>query len=106
MRLDISSQISLTRVSKKYYQPDDVFELSRVTRHEKVRTEIFEHETLGSTSIAAEIAALIRLKQERGESCTLGLTNGKSPVGIYRELVRLHRDEGLSFSNVIVFILF
>jgi glucosamine-6-phosphate deaminase len=106
MRLDISSQISLTRVSKKYYQPDDVFELSRVTRHEKVRTEIFENENQGSRSIAAEIATLIREKQERGEPCTLGLTNGKSPVGIYRELVRLHREEALSFSNVTVFILF
>lgn len=106
MRLDISSQITLTRVSKKYYQPDDVFELSRVTRHEKVRTEIFENEQQGSRSIAAEIAALIRDKQERGESCTLGLTNGKSPVGVYRELVRLHREEHLSFSNVTVFILF
>jgi len=106
MKLDISSQISLNRVSKKYYQPDDVFELSRVTRHEKVRTEIFENEQQGSRCIAAEIAALIREKQERGKSCILGLTNGKSPVGVYRELVRLHRDEGLSFSNVTVFILF
>jgi glucosamine-6-phosphate deaminase len=106
MKLDISSQITLTRVSKKYYQPDDVFELSRVTRHEKVRTEIFENENLGSKSIAAEIAALIREKQEVGERCNLGLTNGNSPVGIYRELVRLHREDGLSFSNVTVFILF
>jgi glucosamine-6-phosphate deaminase len=106
MKLDISSQITLTRVSKKYYQPDDVFELSRVTRHEKVRTEIFENENQGSRSIAAEIAALIREKQEKKEPCTLGLTNGKSPVGIYRELVRLHREEGLSFVNVTVFILF
>lgn len=106
MRTNLSSQITLTRISKRYYQPDDVFELSRVTRFEKVATEIFENEKDGSLSIAEEIAELIKSKQATGENCILGLTNGKSTVGIYNELIRLHKKAELSFKNVIVFNLF
>lgn len=106
MRTNLSSQITLTHVPKRYYQPEDVFELSRVTRYEKVNTEIFDNERLGSIKIAAELASLIREKQANNENCVLGLTNGKSTLGIYSELVRLHKEEKLSFKNVIVFNLF
>ena len=106
MRNNLSSLITLTRVSGKYYQPDDVFELSRVTRLEKIPTEIFETEKKGAKKIATEIATLIRKKQEKFEKCVLGLTNGQSTMGIYSELVRMHKEEELSFKNVIVFNLF
>jgi len=106
MKANLSSQITLTRIPKRYYQPDDVFELSRVTRLEKISTEIFEIEKSGSLSIAKEIANLINDKASRNEKCVLGLTNGKSTVGIYNELVRMHQTENLSFKNVVVFILF
>ena len=106
MRTNLSSQITLTRVSKKYYQPDDVFELSRVTRYEKIATEIFENETDGTKHIATEIANLISQKKSNKENCVIGLTNGKTHVGIYNELVRLHKEEGLSFSNVVFVNLF
>ena len=106
MKTNLSSQITLTRVPKRYYQPDDVFELSRVTRFEKIPTEIFETEKGGSVYIAHEIASLIKEKNDRNEKCILGLTNGKSTLGIYHELVRLHHKEQLSFKNVVVFLLF
>ena len=106
MRNNLSSQITLTRIPRKYYQPDDVFELSRVTRLEKIPTEIFETEKKGAKKIAVEIATLIRKKQENFEKCVLGLTNGQSTMGIYSELVRMHQEEDLSFKNVIVFNLF
>ncbi len=106
MKTSLSSQITLTRVSKRYYQPDDVFELSRVTRFEKIPTEIFETEKGGSVYIAHEIASLIKEKNVRNEKCILGLTNGKSTLGIYHELVRMHHKEQLSFKNVVVFLLF
>jgi len=106
MRTNLSSQITLTRVPKRYYQPEDVFELSRVTRFEKINTEIFENDLIGSLKVAQEIATLIQEKQSTGEKCILGLTNGKSTVSIYTELVRLHKEEKLSFKNVIVFNLF
>jgi len=106
MRNNLSSQITLTRVPRKYYQPDDVFELSRVTQMEKIPTEIFETEKKGAKKIAEEIAALIRKKQEYSEKCVLGLTSGQSTTGIYAELIRMHKEENLSFKNVIVFILY
>jgi len=53
--------------------------------------------------VAAEIATLIRDKTARGENAVLGLATGSTPQEIYDELVRLHRDEGLSFANVITF---
>lgn len=41
MKTNLSSKISMIRIPKRYYQPDDVFDLSRVTRFEKIPTEIF-----------------------------------------------------------------
>ncbi len=100
MKTNLSSYITLTRVAKKYYQPEDVFELSRVTRFEKTPTEIFDNESIGAKYIANEIASLIIEKQKTNENCVIGLTNGKTHVGIYAELVRLHKEAGLSFKNV------
>lgn len=97
---NLSSQITLTRIPKKYYQPEDVFELSRVTRFEKVQTEIFETETQGAISIANEVAHLIRAKQNNNEKTVIGLTNGKTHIGIFRELVRLYNEQCLAFDNV------
>ncbi|MCE9592555.1 MAG: glucosamine-6-phosphate deaminase [Planctomycetes bacterium] len=53
--------------------------------------------------VAREIAELVRAKAARGERAVLGLATGKTPVGVYHELVRLRRDEGLSFANVTTF---
>ena len=106
MRTNLSSQITLVRIPKRYYQPEDVFELSRVTRFEKTPTEIFDNESIGAKHVATEIATLILEKQAQGENCVIGLTHGKTHVGIYSELVRLHKEEGLSFKNVIFVNLF
>ena len=53
--------------------------------------------------IARRIEALIRTRHAAGEPAVLGLATGSTPVGIYRELIRLHREEGLDFSNVVTF---
>ncbi len=106
MKTNLSSHITLTRIPKKYFQPEDVFELSRVTRFEKISTEIFDNEAVGAVHVANEIATLIVEKNALGAKCIIGLTNGKTHVGIYAELVRLHKMEGLSFKNVIFVNLF
>jgi len=49
------------------------------------------------------VAALIREKETEGERCVLGLSGGFSPLGVYDELARMHREEGLSFADVVVF---
>jgi glucosamine-6-phosphate deaminase len=72
-------------------------------RFEKMHTEIFEHSDIASVAVAREIASLIRYKQSRAERCILGLATGSSPLKVYEELVRLHKEEELSFSNVVTF---
>ena len=49
--------------------------------------------------VAREIAGCIREKQSAGEMCVLGMTTGKSPVGLFRALVELHKKEGAQFSQ-------
>ena len=56
-----------------------------------------------STAVAQQIASLVRAKAAAGQSCVLGLATGSSPTRVYEELVRLHREDGLSFQNVISF---
>jgi glucosamine-6-phosphate deaminase len=53
--------------------------------------------------IARRIAAVIREKNREGRSAVLGLATGSTPIGVYRELIRLHREEGLDFSRVETF---
>ncbi len=53
--------------------------------------------------VSQKIADLIRTKAKAGENCVLGLATGSTPVGIYAELVRMHKEDGLSFQNVITF---
>src|SRR3569833_1792570 len=53
--------------------------------------------------VANRIATLIRTKTTSNEKAVLGLTTGSTPIGIYRELIRMHREEGLDFSNVVTF---
>ena len=72
-------------------------------RFEKMHTEIFEHSDIASVAVAREIASLIRYKQSRAERCILGLATGSSPLKVYEELVRLHKENELSFSNVVTF---
>ncbi len=53
--------------------------------------------------VADRIAALVRARAAEGRACVLGLATGSTPIGVYRELIRMHREEGLSFRHVITF---
>ncbi len=78
--------------------------LERLERkYEKVYTEVYENASVASKKIAKEIASLIKDKEAKGEKAVLGLATGSSPIGVYKELVRMHKEEGLSFKNVITF---
>jgi len=70
---------------------------------EKIPVKIFPDLKKGSLDVANEIAALIREKQKRKQNCVLGLATGSTPKSLYAELVRMHREEKLSFKNVITF---
>ncbi|MFS4457167.1 glucosamine-6-phosphate deaminase [Maribacter sp. 2304DJ31-5] len=82
------------------YKPVGQFE---ETRFEKIHNVIFSDSNEASIRVAEEIAELIRKKQAQNEKCVLGLATGSSPIRVYEELVRMHKEEGLSFSNVVTF---
>ena len=67
MRTNLSSQISLNRVSPKYYKPENAVERSVLTRFEKVPTDIYETVDEGVQHIADEIAAKIHERQREGK---------------------------------------
>ena len=72
-------------------------------RFENIGTVVYKNSTTASIDVAKEIADLIRVKQAQKQPCILGLATGSSPKGLYAELVRLHKEEGLSFKNVVSF---
>ncbi|MDR0972645.1 MAG: glucosamine-6-phosphate deaminase [Prevotellaceae bacterium] len=106
MKTNLTSQIKLTAISPKYYRPENAFERSALTRYEKIPTEIYETLERGAKHVANSLARVIREKQAAGRFCVLALTGGNSPYYVYKELVRLHKEEGLSFRNVVVFNLY
>jgi glucosamine-6-phosphate deaminase len=106
MKTNLSSQISLTRIPTRYYRPEDAYEESVLARFEKIPTTIYESADEGSLAIAREIALRIRKKQEAGQPFVLGLPGGRSPQSVFKELVRMHTEENLSFQHVVVFNLY
>ena len=73
------------------------------TRFEKIHNIIFKNSNEASILVAHEIADLIREKESQNKPCVLGLATGSSPIKVYEELIRIHKEEGLSFANVITF---
>jgi glucosamine-6-phosphate deaminase len=73
------------------------------TRFEKLPVSVFENPDEASLSVAHRIADLIKLKQSQHATAVLGLATGATPIAVYAELVRLHKEEGLSFKNVVTF---
>ena len=73
------------------------------TRLKKIHNVIFKNAADASIIVAQEIVDLIRFKKEKNKKCVLGLATGSSPIKVYQELVCMHKEEGLSFDNVITF---
>ena len=64
---------------------------------------VFDTPQSAAATVAAEIATLIRSNDAAGKPTVLGLATGSTPLPLYQELIRLHREEGLSFRNVTSF---
>ncbi len=69
----------------------------------RIPYEIYAESRQTSYRVARTIADLIRQRAVEGRTCVLGLATGSTPVDVYAQLVRMHREEGLSFANVITF---
>ncbi|MFO0963355.1 MAG: glucosamine-6-phosphate deaminase [Phycisphaerales bacterium] len=70
---------------------------------ERIPVTVHRSSAEASRAVAAEIAALLRERAAQGRTAVLGLATGSTPQGVYEELVRLHREEGLSFRNAVTF---
>jgi glucosamine-6-phosphate deaminase len=76
---------------------------SHYVPHTKIPTLVFPTSTQASRHVALMIESLIRQNNSAGRATVLGLPTGSTPVGLYRELIRLHREAGLDFSRVVTF---
>ncbi|MHB1156138.1 MAG: glucosamine-6-phosphate deaminase [Phycisphaerales bacterium] len=70
---------------------------------ERINTQVYDQASDASVAVARHIADLIRARARQNKPCVLGLATGSTPVGVYDELIRLHKEEGLSFRGVITF---
>src|SRR5258706_16342140 len=70
---------------------------------EKIPVTVYPSSQLAAAAVAREIADLIRVRASAGAQVVLGLATGSTPTGLYDELIRLHKEEGLSFKNVVTF---
>ena len=72
-------------------------------RFEKIPVQIYETADEAVKAVAREIVDLVQTRAASSEKCVLGLATGVSPIKLYQELVRMHREEGVSFRNVVTF---
>jgi glucosamine-6-phosphate deaminase len=76
---------------------------SHYVPHTRIPTLVFPTSAQASRHVALMIESLIRQNNSAGKATVLGLPTGSTPVGLYRELIRLHREAGLDFSRVVTF---
>jgi glucosamine-6-phosphate deaminase len=89
-------------MNTSWYQ-DALSSSLETSKWEHIPVVIFEQPKLAAERVAQEIAQLVRDREADGLKVVLGLATGSTPIFVYQELARLHRDEGLSFRNVVTF---
>ena len=72
---------------------------SRCLRGTRLPCYVFDTGRELARHVAQIVAGVIRERNALGQKAVLGLPTGSTPVGVYRELIRLHREEGLDFSQ-------
>lgn len=82
---------------------NDILNEQELKRYEKISTTVYNNSNEASHFVATQIASLIRQKAAKGEKAILGLATGSSPVKLYDYLVKFHKEDGLSFANVVTF---
>jgi glucosamine-6-phosphate deaminase len=69
---------------------------------ERVKVVIADYDDIARV-VANRIREIIETRRAEGKTPVLGLATGSTPIGVYRELIRMHRDEGLTFADVVTF---
>ncbi|MDR1602862.1 MAG: glucosamine-6-phosphate deaminase [Tannerella sp.] len=104
MKTNLSSKITLTRIPKRFYHPENAYEHSVLARFEKIPTYIYESIEEGSIILANEIALEIKRRQQDSLSLTLAIPGGRSTRRVFDEWITMHKAGKLSFANVTVFL--
>lgn len=118
MCLTCVNESIMKTMNDKYQLPKDgglIEELAPkdiVQRYEKIPSRVFESEYQGVQYVADIICRMINNHRQRASArdiyeeeppFVLGLTTGRTPLGLYNELVRRHREGKVSFSKVAVY---
>src|SRR5690554_4744666 len=80
---------------------DDVYTLEKAASQATIR--VYPTSQTASGYVAQYIASLITTREQRGQTAVLGLATGNTPIEVYKVLINLHKNEGLSFRNVVTF---
>ena len=103
MRKDLSSQIKLDRIPRRYYNPDSEIELTALRREEKINTFVFENVPDGAEFLAKEVLRYIKRYTGMKGKCVLALGAGNSTHPVYSKLISMYENGEADFSNVVVF---
>ncbi len=103
MKNDLSSQIKLDRIPKRYYRPDTDLEMAAVSREEKINTHIFETANEGADFLAEQIAKYVNRFSKEAGKCVMALGAGASTHRAYAALIELYKQGKVDFSKVIVY---
>ena len=103
MKTNLSSQITLERIPKRYYAPQGELELAALRREEKIYTRIFENMNDGSAYLANHVVELIKKNIAAKNRCVIALGSGRSTHSVYAHLIEMYEKGEVSFDRVIVF---
>lgn len=106
LRTNLSSQISFSNISTRYYKPQNAVERSVLTCFERIPTDISTSSKEGTSQVANEICETIKGCQQEGKMCVIAAGAGATQRPLFAELARIHKEEQLSFYNVIFFNLY
>jgi len=104
MKTNLSSKITLTKIPKRFYHPENAYEHSVLARFEKIPTYIYESIDEGSANLAGEIALEITKRQHEDRNLVLAIPGGRSTRRVFEEWIAMHKAGQLSFRNVIIFL--
>ncbi len=106
MKTNLSSQIKLDLIPKRYYAPENKIEYASLCREEKVFTQIAETTDGGVNVIADDVVETIKKNTDQKGKCVIALGTGNSVLPVYAELIKRYENKEVDFADVVVFNLF
>ena len=103
MKTNLSSQISLERIPKRYFAPANDLELAALRREEQIYTRIFENMNEGSAYLARHVVELMKKCIAAKNRCVIALGAGRATHSVYAHLIDMYERGEVSFDRVVVF---